>query len=417
MDSVNAFETYYGVLRDIIRGMHPLHDLEGVLNLGVRKTAEALGAKGALVQLFDPSSQQNALQVSWGMDESHFSNDQETSESLKRLGRVQEKVLFTSDILSAPEFVSAQQAWDEGVRLIMELPLVIDTQMLGVMRIFLTEKRRFSNDELDFILTISEQFACVIGRLQCVKSMEAQYDRLAKHTEKMSSLGRMASGIAHEINNPLAGILLYSSNMINKVSDISPLKEGLEIIMSETTRCKGIIQGLLEFARDREPQKVVTDVNLIVKKSLKILKNEFHIRHITVDLDLGDSMLVFLDENQIEQVLVNILLNAIQAIDKNGTISIKTSVNRKQEELKIEITDSGGGIAPEQIDKIFDPFFSTKSRGTGLGLAVSYGIINSHEGNIKVDSRPGQGARFTVTLPLLTASGRETKRQVSKWNH
>ncbi len=414
MDSVNVFETYYSVLRDNIREMHPLSDPEGVLNFVVKRMTEALEAKGAMVQLIDPSSQQYGLRASWGMDESNFCNDEETYKRLKQLIRTSKKVQFTSDVLNVLEFVSAQQAWDDGVRLIMEFPIAVETRIQGVMRVFMTENRKFSNDELDFILTISEQFACVIGRLQCVKLMEAQYDHLAKYTEKMSSLGRMAAGIAHEINNPLAGILLYSSNMINKVPDLSPLKEGLDIIISETTRCKGIIQGLLEFSRDQEPQKVVTDINFIVKKSLKIVKNEFHIRHIIVDLKLGSSMMVFLDENQIEQVLVNILLNAIQAIDNNGTISIKTSANTKENELKIEITDSGCGIAQEQIDKIFDPFFSTKSKGTGLGLAVSYGIINSHEGNIKVDSRPGEGTRFTITLPLLSSSDKESKQQVSR---
>ena len=414
MDSANVFETYYGVLRDNIREMHPLSDPEGVLNFVVKRMTEALEAKGAMVQLIDPSSQQYGLRASWGMDESNFCNDEGTYKRLKQLSRTSKKIQLTSDILNVLEFVSAQQAWDDGVRLIMEFPIAVETRIQGVMRVFMTENREFSNDELDFILTISEQFACVIGRLQCVKLMEAQYDHLAKYTEKMSSLGRMAAGIAHEINNPLAGILLYSSNMINKVPDLSPLKEGLDIIISETTRCKGIIQGLLEFSRDQEPQKVVTDINFIVKKSLKIVKNEFHIRHIIVDLELGSSMMVSLDENQIEQVLVNILLNAIQAIDNNGTISIKTSANTKENELKIEITDSGCGIAQEQIDKIFDPFFSTKSKGTGLGLAVSYGIINSHEGNIKVDSRPGEGTRFTITLPLLSSSDKESKQQVSR---
>ncbi len=414
MDSVNVFETYYSVLRDNIREMHPLNDPEGVLNFVVKRMTEALEAKGAMVQLIDPSSQQYGLRASWGMDESNFCNDEGTYKRLKQLSRTSKKIQFTSDVLNVLEFVSAQQAWDDGVRLIMEFPIAVETRIQGVMRVFMTENRKFSNDELDFILTISEQFACVIGRLQCVKLMEAQYDHLAKYTEKMSSLGRMAAGIAHEINNPLAGILLYSSNMINKVPDLSPLKEGLDIIISETTRCKGIIQGLLEFSRDQEPQKVVTDINFIVKKSLKIVKNEFHIRHIIVDLKLGSSMMVFLDENQIEQVLVNILLNAIQAIDNNGTISIKTSANTKENELKIEITDSGCGIAQEQIDKIFDPFFSTKSKGTGLGLAVSYGIIKSHEGNIKAYSRPGEGTRFTITLPLLTSSGKESKPQVSR---
>ncbi len=412
MDSVNVYKNYFSVFRDIIREMHSHKDLGDVLNLGVRKTAEVLQAQGAVVQLFDQSSQQFAQRAAWGIDKCYFSNGPETSKRLQRLIREKEKNHFIRDIHNAPELISAQQAWDDGIRLILELPLTLDIQILGVMRIFLTKERQFSNDELDFVLTVSEQFACVIGRVQCVEIIEAQYDHLAKHTEKMSSLGRMAAGIAHEINNPLAGILLYSSNLIKKVPDLSPLKEGLEIIISETTRCKGIIQGLLEFARDREPQKVVTDVNLIVKKSLKILENEFYIRHITVEQNLGDSMLVLLDENQIEQVLVNIFLNAIQAIDKNGIISIKTAADSKQDELKVEISDNGCGIDKKQIDRIFDPFFSTKSRGTGLGLAVSYGIINNHQGTIKVDSQPGQGTCFIITLPVLSSSGKEAKRQV-----
>jgi len=414
MDSVNVYKNYFSVFRDIIREMHSHRNLEDVLNLdlGIRKTAEVLQAQGAVVQLFDQSSQQFTQRAAWGIDKCYFNNGSETSKRLQRLIREKEKNHFIRDIRNAPELISAQQAWDDGIRLILELPLALDVQILGVMRIFLTKERQFSDDELDFVLTVSEQFACVIGRVRCVEIIEAQYDHLAKHTEKMSSLGRMAAGIAHEINNPLAGILLYSSNLIKKVPDLSPLKEGLEIIISETTRCKGIIQGLLEFARDREPQKVVTDINLIVKKSLKILENEFYIRHITVEQNLGDSMLVLLDENQIEQVFVNIFLNAIQAIDKNGIISIKTVADSKQDELKVEISDNGCGIDKKQIDRIFDPFFSTKSRGTGLGLAVSYGIINNHQGTIKVDSQPGQGTCFIITLPVLSSSGREAKRQV-----
>ncbi len=418
MNSVNVFKNYFGVFRDIISEMHSgeMHSsesLENVLNLGVKKTVEILQAKGAVVRLFDPSTMQLETRAVWRTDKSYFCNGPGTSERLRQLNSGVEKIHFMSDILNSPELISAQQTWDEGIRLIMEIPLAMDTQILGVMRIYLTENRQFSDDELGFVLTVSEQFACVIGRVQCAEIMEAQYDQLVKQTEKMSSLGRMASGIAHEINNPLAGILLYSSNLIKKVPDQSPLKEGLDIIMSETTRCKGIIQGLLEFARDREPQKVPTNINTIVKKSLQILKNEFYIHHITIEQELGKNLIqVSLDENQIEQVLVNILINAIHAIDKNGTISIKTSTKALHDNLKIEISDNGCGIAKEQIDKIFDPFFSTKASGTGLGLAVSYGIINNHQGSIKVDSKPGQGTRFTITLPVLPSNDRDVKKQV-----
>jgi signal transduction histidine kinase len=411
MDSVNAFENYFNVFKDIISGLHSCEVPTDVIALGVRRTAEILQAKGALVRLIDPSSLQLELQAVWGMDKIYYRNGPETNERLQQISDGVEKIHFINDILNSTELASARQAWDDGIRLILEIPLAVGTQILGVMRIYMTEDRHFSNDELDFILAVSNQFACITSREQCAKIMEAQYDQLIKQTEKMSSLGRMASGIAHEINNPLAGILLYSSNLIKKVPDQSPLKEGLGIIMTETTRCKGIIQGLLEFARDREPQKVPADINAIIKKSLQILKNEFYIHHIAVEQELSKNLgQASLDENQIEQVLVNILLNAIQAIDKNGAISIKTYSKTLHDNLKIEISDNGCGIAKEQIDKIFEPFFSTKASGTGLGLAVSYGIIKNHQGHIKVDSRPGQGTRFTITLPVLTSSGKDARK-------
>jgi len=413
MDS-SIYKNYFSVFRNIIREMHSRKNLKDVLNLATREMAEVLEARSAAIRFFDQSSQQFELHAAWKMDKCYFSNGPDTSKRLQQLIHEDEKIHFIRDIHNAPELIFAQEAWDKGIRLIMEIPLTLGPQILGVMHIYFIEERRFSNDQLDFFLTVSEQLSCIIGRLQCAEIIEAQYNHLAKYTEKMSSLGRMAAGIAHEINNPLAGILLYSSNMVKKVPELSPLKEGLDIIISETTRCKGIIQGLLEFSRDQEPQKVLTDVNAIVKKSLQILKNEFYIHHITVKQDLAENLIpVFLDGNQIEQVMVNILLNAIHAIGKNGNIIIKTSAKTLQGNLEIQISDTGCGITQDHIDKIFEPFFSTKASGTGLGLAVSYGIISNHQGDIKVESQPGQGSCFTITLPVQTLSDRETSDQVS----
>jgi signal transduction histidine kinase len=274
-------------------------------------------------------------------------------------------------------------------------------QMTGLIRIYLTEQRDFSDDELDFIITVAEQCACIIERVQLMENQQARFDHLATQMEKMSSLGRMAAGIAHEINNPLTGILLYSSNMSKKVSAGSILDEGLNIIIQETQRCKTIIQGLLEFARDREPQMVSANVNDIIEKALDIVDNEFRLRHVTKEVHLVEGMVkTMLDENQIEQVFINLLLNALQAIEENGVIRVKSAVGLKQESVRVEITDNGCGIDANDIKKIFEPFYSTKKKGTGLGLAVSYGIVKNHEGDIQVFSIPGKVTRFTVELPI-----------------
>jgi signal transduction histidine kinase len=211
----------------------------------------------------------------------------------------------------------------------------------------------------------------------------------------------MAAGIAHEINNPLAGVLLYSSNLSKKIPDDSLLKEGMEIIIRETQRCKIIIQGLLEFARDQEPKKTMTDINQVIDRAVNMLENELRLRHIQLkraySKDLKTGML---DENQMQQVFVNLLLNAVHAIDQKGTITIRSRPDSAGEYVIIEVQDSGCGIPPENLDKIFEPFFSTIKNGSGLGLAVSYGIIRNHQGELTVESQPGKGACFIITLPM-----------------
>jgi signal transduction histidine kinase len=211
----------------------------------------------------------------------------------------------------------------------------------------------------------------------------------------------MAAGIAHEINNPLGGILLFSSRMIKKMHADSPLREGLEVIVREAQRCKSIIQDLLEFSRDREPQKVTTSINDIIEKSLCILKNELQLHHISVEKHLNREIPDFaIDMSLMQQVFVNLFLNAMEAVQSNGVIAVSTQMGDDGKTVQVHVEDTGCGIPVEIIDKVFDPFFSTKPQGTGLGLAVSYGIVQKHGGSIRVASNPGEGARFTVELPL-----------------
>ncbi|MGB5749447.1 MAG: ATP-binding protein [Desulfobacterales bacterium] len=408
MTASTKFENYFNVFRDIIRAMHSSTSLQEVLQVVVTKSTDVLDAKGALLRILNRESNQFDVRAACGLGELYLSKGPVTTEKLLSDPSELHQVKIISDIWHAPRVEYPQEAWNEGIRMIIDVPLAVTEQMIGLIRVYLAERRGFSDDELDFIGTVAEQCACIIERVQLMENQQARFDHLATQMDKMSSLGRMAAGIAHEINNPLAGILLYSSNMSKKVPPGGALEEGLSIIIKETQRCKTIIQGLLEFARDREPQKVPADINVIIKTALGIVENEFRLRHVDLELELAEDMVeTFLDENQIEQFFITLLLNALHAIEKNGRVTVLSAVDSEQNNVRVEIADDGCGIAVDDIKKIFEPFYSTKTKGTGLGLAVSYGIVKNHQGDIRVFSVPGKITRFTIEFPIRAENSGE----------
>ena len=366
MTSSTKFENYFHVFRDIIRAMHSSTSLKEVLNVVVTKSADVLDAKGALLRILNKGTNQFDVRAAWGLGERYLSKGPVTTEKLLSDPTELHKVKIITNIWHAPRVEYPQEAWNEGIRMMIDVPLTVTEQVIGLIRIYLTEQRGFSDDELDFIITVAEQCACIIERVQLMENQQARFDHLATQMDKMSSLGRMAAGIAHEINNPLTGILLYSSNMSKKVSAGSPLDEGLNIIIQETQRCKTIIQGLLEFARDREPQTVSANVNDIMEKALGIVDNEFRLRHVTKKVQLADRMVeTMLDENQIEQVFINLLLNALHAVEENGSVTVKSGMDADKETVRVEIIDNGCGITVKDIKKFSNPFTPLKQKEPG----------------------------------------------------
>ncbi len=402
MTSSSSFESYFHVIRDIISTMHALTSLEDVFDVVVTKSTETLNAKGALLRILNKETNRFEVRAAAGLGERYLNKGPVTTETILSTLSQPGKVYIITDIWNAPRIEYPQQTWDEGIRMLLDVPLAVNEQVTGLLRIYLAEQRDLSADELDFIQTIAMQCACVIQRVSLIQRQQSRFDYLATQVEKGSSLGRMAAGIAHEINNPLAGILLYSSNMSKKVPKGGPLEDGLKIIMKETQRCKKIIQGLLDFAREQEPERALVNVNDVTNSAIGIVENEFHLRQVHIRKELAEDMVeALLDKNQIEQVLINLLLNALQAVDDSGRVTVKTALNKEKRKIQVEIADNGCGISKENMEKIFEPFFSTKANGTGLGLAVSYGIVMNHKGDIRVLSEPGRGARFIVELPMV----------------
>jgi two-component system NtrC family sensor kinase len=406
-----TIEAFYRIFQHIIRTLHSNMDVKEVLDVVLRKSSQALNAKGALLRIFNLETDQLELTAAYGLTEEYLykgpvSTSHKTIKDLWRLN----KIIIIKDVLSDPRVQYPQHIWEEGVRMILDLPLTLENNVVGIIRVFFDEQRAFLQEELDFLVSIAEQSAFIIDKAKLIEKHKSQYDQLALQTEKMSALGRMAAGIAHEINNPLAGILLYSTNLSKKVPSEDPLKEGMEVISRETIRCKSIIQELLEFSRESEAKKVLGNINDIIEKALSIMENELRLHHISVIKDLSSELQdTLLDPNQMEQVFVNLFLNAIEAIQDQGLITVRSRMYPSQKLERAEITDSGCGIPQKDIPKIFEPFFSTKAKGTGLGLAVSYGIVQRHQGKILVSSDSGKGTRFTIEIPVVhCTSSKET---------
>jgi two-component system NtrC family sensor kinase len=243
-------------------------------------------------------------------------------------------------------------------------------------------------------------------------SLRERDERLKEYTarqimksERLATLGQLAAGVAHEINNPLGAILMYSHLSLEEMDKDDPRRKNLEKVTAEATRCKNIVRGLLDFARQSEPNVQEADANEILRRTLSLLQNQAQFHNITITTTLRDSLpKAMMDSSQIQQVFTNIILNAAEAIEGQGEVKITTRTVEDGQSIEIEFTDTGCGIPQENLEKIFDPFFTTKEvgRGTGLGLAVSYGIIARHKGSIEVKSSPSKGTTFIIRLPLKT---------------
>lgn len=221
-------------------------------------------------------------------------------------------------------------------------------------------------------------------------------------SEKLASLGRMASGIAHEINNPLTGILSFSSTLLEDMEK-SDHGDDIRTIVNETLRCRDIVRGLLNFARETKSSKKMSNLNKIIHEAMPVLMPYVNSLNIELQINLCSNLPdQMLDQVQMRSVINNLVENAAHAMPDGGVISVSTGYDAASEKAQLEVRDTGNGISPEYLDKIFDPFFTTKEvgKGTGLGLAVAYGIVQAHYGTIDVESEVGSGTLFTVTIPV-----------------
>jgi two-component system NtrC family sensor kinase len=266
--------------------------------------------------------------------------------------------------------------------------------------------RRMEGELRDLMLDLERQ---VDERTSDLKQAQAALVQ----SEKLSSLGRLSASIAHEINNPLAGILTFAKLVIRTLEAGAPdeptrreLVKNLALVQRETERCSAIVRNLLDFARDRPLTLREVQVNAVVEEALQLLAHQVAIQGLTLEKRLAPVPPVNADFGQLRQALVNLALNAIEAMGKSGTLTVLTRP-APAGGVEVVVSDTGPGMSKEHLARVFEPFFTTKEKGTGLGLSVVYGIVQRHHGRIEVHSEQGRGTTFTMTLPALAPAHRD----------
>ena len=239
-------------------------------------------------------------------------------------------------------------------------------------------------------------------KLSVEKKLKETQAQLAQ-SEKMASMGQLAAGVAHEINNPLTGILFNASMILEAIPQDSPNREKLKYIIEDVNRCKGIVKNLLVYSRQMNPARMIIQLDILVNQSLNLIRDQKLFGNVVVNKEMSQEMInIHADRNQITQVIINLVINACAAMNGEGILTLRTYRDKPLKKAFLEINDTGCGIPPENLSKIFDPFFTTKEpgKGTGLGLSTCYGIIKENGGDIYVKETGPSGTTFLIELPL-----------------
>jgi two-component system NtrC family sensor kinase len=252
-------------------------------------------------------------------------------------------------------------------------------------------------------ITDDELGSVVIAINSMSEELDNRYEQIVQ-SRKLASLGILTAGVAHELGNPLNNIAMVAQSYIELADHLSKEEttDYMKTIEEETERIEKIVQDLLDFSKPKKANFKEREINGVVKKSLKLVRNMLHVSGIEAKLDFHEGLpQVYIDEARIQEVLINLIINSIQVMSPGGVVTLRTRLEEQGDYVVIEVEDTGEGILPEHLPHIFDPFFSTKGvRGTGLGLSVSYGIIKNHNGKMRVESKVNVGTTFFIELPV-----------------
>jgi signal transduction histidine kinase/CheY-like chemotaxis protein len=386
-------------------------DLAEVLRRTTREMVRALGADTGIAWLLAPARDRFVPLVGY-----HVPKDLLDKAALAAL-KVDDPFFATVGGLMAPVTVAdgTTQPWrDPSIagmmahRSLLIQPIRWKGQLIGAFSVLWTrETHRFTPEELRLTEGIALQGALAVENSRLYEGVKQQMAELKQtqaqlvQSAKLAAIGELAANIAHEINNPLTTVLGFASFIAERLTPDDPMREELTLIQDEASRARDIVRDLLQFSRQRDFMPETVNLNQVLEQVIGMLRRQGAFGAVTVNEQYAAELpCVEVDVSRIKQVFLNIINNAVYVMAEGGTLTVRTIAGSRG--VRVDFEDTGPGIAPEHRDRIFDPFFTTKPEvsGTGLGLSVSLGIVQSHGGTIEVASEVGQGTTFTVALPL-----------------
>jgi two-component system NtrC family sensor kinase len=378
-------------------------DLNQILASAMQGIGEIANVDAAFLVLIDPRSGARVVSQQFTRDDGGIGDATVVHHGILNNVIEHRRPILVNDVDSRPA--------TSAFRSVLCVPLIVKDQVVGAMQVFNKLSNQFDKDDEALFLSIAASAAAAIenARLyselaEFARELERSQAQLVQ-AEKMAAAGRLAASIAHEINNPLQAI--HNSLHLTLRPTLSEEKRARYLAMAqeEVERLIDIVRRLLEFSRPSRGRRAATDANQIIDNVLALTNKRLQHGHIVIETDLAlDLPLLHVVPDQLTQVFLNIVLNAIEAMPDGGRLTIRTAQSKDGEWGQIAFTDNGPGMDEQTRANIFEPFFTTKTTGTGLGLAISYGIIERHGGQIEVDSAPGDGSTFVVRLPVTDAA-------------
>jgi signal transduction histidine kinase/FixJ family two-component response regulator len=404
------------ILYSIGKSVTTLLDLEKVLNRIVEAAVYVTGAEEGSLMLVDKKSGELYMRAARGLGEKYARGFR-----LRVEDSIAGQVVKTGQpFLESGDAQRLKVKTGYLVKSLMYVPLKSGNEVIGVLSVDnKVSNTPFTESDVYLLSALADYASIAIVNAHLYTEVKSFSEELEKkvaertkeleeaqaqlvQSEKLASIGQLAAGVAHELNNPISVMLGFAQAILRKLPQDDPLRKPLSTIEREGLRCKGIIQNLLDFARRSRPSLQPVDINQVLEASCVLIEHQMSLDNIVVTKGYAPNLpQVLADPNQLQQVFVNIIQNAYQAMPEGGTLRLVTRA--LGDEVQIIFSDTGVGIPPENLKRIFDPFFTTKEvgQGTGLGLSVSYGIVEQHGGTIEVESKVGAGTTFIVKLPIM----------------
>jgi signal transduction histidine kinase/CheY-like chemotaxis protein len=382
--------------------------LEALLPLMAKLSTRILKADDASIMLIDPEGKLLvAATIGLETDERKQARLAFGERVAGKVAQLKGPLIITGPLEKDARFSNVASLRD--IRSSIVFPLLVEGEVLGILNVNRTAREEpFTAAELRHATIFGAQIAQALHNAKLYGELEKKINEIQEmqcqlvQSEKLAAVGQLAAGVAHEINNPLTGILGFTEILLQDKSLSREQREDLESVLHQSRRCRKIVQNLLQFSRRKKPENQMVRLNEVLAPTLQLVQYDFRSANIEIKMHIPEDLPpLYGDSSQLEQVFLNLITNARQAMEgrKKGAVNIRAS--QEAGRIVIRFEDNGPGIPPENLGKVFDPFYTTKpvGKGTGLGLSISYGIIAQHHGTIRCESQEGTSTAFIIELP------------------